>query len=377
MKKSFLNQISPIKTFNVYSEWHNGKLGAITDTDGLTFRFLEMDRDDNGHLYAINKNEKDCPIVIVGIVAWWIRHRDNKSNRFINEFKKGKVPYKGIKAQFESYTEMRYEQFKAIHKDDPNTWNWNWDYEFYAKYIIPHEAELNRQAKKLFEFISDSEIELVSSVMTNYIEYLKMCRSELGYNVPDELKVLRSLVSGNNLLLEDLEDYEVNVLLDKLEKGGYVKVAWVEGHKPEGVRLLDKGRVYIRHLETEVSKQGDEPVEEKPIKHSKPIKQPKSDRHVDIDKIGEHFKLGFDKETYLPIMKTLLEASQSEKNLARAALLIYESKDFMKSDYNNIFADWYRDFCKFVGCGYHSDYCPSALIKSIKEEEKHKYYFLL
>lgn len=359
----------------VFCKWQNGKWGSITDTDGLVYRFCETVRNKRGQLERLHENDKDNPIIIVGITAWWIRYRDNKSNRFINEFKKGKVPYKDIRAQFESYTEMRYEQFKAIHKDNPNAWNWDWDFEFYAKYIIPHEAELNRQSKKLFEFISESEIELVSSVMSNYIKYLKMRRSELGYNVPDELKVLRALVSGNDLLLEDLEDFEVNTILDELESNGYVKVAWVGGHEPEGVRLLDKGRVYFRQLEAKVSKQRDESVEKKPIKPSQPTKQPKSDRHVDIDRIGEHLKRGFDKRTFLPGMKTSLEASQSDKKLARVALLIHNSKHFIKTDYP-IFADWYRDFCKFVGCSFHSSYAPSAL-KPIEKDLEEEYYFLL
>ena len=38
-------------------------------------------------------------------------------------------------------------------------------------------------------------------------------------------------------------------ILAQIEGEGYVRVAWVEGHSPEAVRLLDKGRAYLKQLE--------------------------------------------------------------------------------------------------------------------------------
>ena len=101
----------------------------------------------------------------------------------------------------------------------------------------------------MFDYISDSDIALVRAVMNNYIKYLKKCRSEKGYRVSPELLVLRSIDTLNEFALEDLEDYEINTVLDRLENEGYVKVAWVEVHSPEAVRLLDKGRAYLKQLE--------------------------------------------------------------------------------------------------------------------------------
>lgn len=104
-------------------------------------------------------------------------------------------------------------------------------------------------------------------------------------------------------------------------------------------------------------------------------RQPAPARKVDIDKIGEHFKLGFDKNTHLPILKTLLETSQSDKDLAKVALLIYDSKYFLSNDYRT-FSKWYRDYCKHVGCEFHSSYEPSKLRPIDRELEK-RYYFLM
>ena len=107
----------------------------------------------------------------------------------------------------------------------------------------------------------------------------------------------------------------------------------------------------------------------------KDAKQHKPERKVNIDEIGKHIKIGFDKKTYLPILKTLLETSQSDKDLAKVALLIYDSKYFLSNDYRT-FSKWYRDYCKHVGCEFHSSYEPSKLRPIDRELEK-RYYFLM
>ena len=97
-------------------------------------------------------------------------------------------------------------------------------------------------------------------------------------------------------------------------------------------------------------------------------------REVDIDKIGMHFKRDFDKKTYLPFLKTFLEQPETDKNLARMALVIYESKFFLSNDYTT-FSKWYKDFCLIVGCKHHDSYAPSAL-KPFSDELKNRLYFL-
>lgn len=114
------------------------------------------------------------------------------------------------------------------------------------------------------------------------------------------------------------------------------------------------------------------------IPKSKPGKKsgekPGKVRVVNIETIGNHFKRGFDKKTHLPTLKLLLEQSQSDKELARVASLIYNSQWFISGDYKR-FSEWYKDFCRFVGCDYHETYEPNKLTPS--EELKNKYYFLL
>ena len=248
MEESVLNYISATEMRFYYEGWRNGKHGAICQWDGI-YRFVEQARGKSGGLDDVKRNKDDDPIVAIGIVAYWLQFNSRMDTviKRLTKYRSG-IP-KDIREQFDNYTKIRFEQFKNEHRDDPDTWDWDWEYQFYAKAIIPHEIGFNKQSEALFDYISDSDIALVRAVMNNYIKYLKKCRSDKGYRVSPELLVLRSIDTLNEYALEDLEDFEINTILDRLENEGYVKVAWVEGHSPEAVRLLDKGRAYLKQLE--------------------------------------------------------------------------------------------------------------------------------
>jgi hypothetical protein len=85
--------------------------------------------------------------------------------------------------------------------------------------------------------------------MKSYIKYLKKCRADKGYQVDPELLVLRAVDSQDESKYEDLEDFEINAILEKLEDEGYITVMWILGHKPWVTRMLDKGRLYLKKLE--------------------------------------------------------------------------------------------------------------------------------
>lgn len=111
-----------------------------------------------------------------------------------------------------------------------------------------------------------------------------------------------------------------------------------------------------------------------PVNEFKSEKKEETDRVVEIDRIMSHFKMTFDKKTYTPTLKMFLEQPDSDKNLARVALLIYNSPSFIRTDYKT-FSKWYKDFCHLVGCKFHSSYEPNKL-QPIDEDLKNKYYFL-
>lgn len=248
MAESVIDKISANNIRYYYEGWRNGKHGSICQTMGI-YRFVEMAYVKSGILDDVNKNEEDNPIVAKGIVAYWLQF-NSRMDTVIKRLTKYncEIP-KDIREQFDNYTQIRFEQFRREHRDDPETWDWDWDREFYANAIIPHEIAFNKQSEALFDYISDSDIALVRSVMNSYIKYLKKIRTEKGYLVNPELLVLRAIATGDSTKQEDLEEFEVNTILDNLEEKGYIHVAWIEGHKPEGVRLFDKGRVYLKQLE--------------------------------------------------------------------------------------------------------------------------------
>ena len=82
----------------------------------------------------------------------------------------------------------------------------------------------------------------------------------------------------------------------------------------------------------------------------------------------------YSKSLLLEKLVTQLSVARSEKDMARIALLIFESPVFI-DDYNRKFRFWYRDFCKIVGCKYHESYHPSAL-KPISERLQAEFDFL-
>lgn len=248
MEESVIGKISASNLRVYYEGWRNGKHGSICQQNGI-YRFVEMARGKSGVLDDVKRKEEDNPIVAIGIVAYWLQF-NSRMDTVIKRLTRYRTEIpKDIKEQFENYTKEQFKQFRVEHRDDPLTWDWDWEYQFYAKAIIPQEIGFNKQSEALFDYISDSDIALVRAVMNNYIKYLKKCRSEKGYRVSPELLVLRAVDSQDDTKYEDLEDYEVNTILDKLEKEGFIMVAWIEGHKPEGTRILDKGRAYLKQLE--------------------------------------------------------------------------------------------------------------------------------
>lgn len=255
MVESVLDKITQgCNTECSFDGWANGKMGAIADLKGEgIFCFHEAYYDQDKNLQWVDEKGDNAPVLAVGIVAYWLQHRKNNDPISRLYLTKTKESF-DIRTQFDRYTQIRYDQFRAQHKDNPDAWNWNWDCEFYGKYIIPYEMRWNMCSEALFEYITKSDVQTVRSVMNNYIVYLKTRRAELGYDVCNELKVLRSVESHDEFLLEDLEDFETNTILDELEDDGCVKVAWCEGHNSyDDVRMLNKGRVYLKQLESKLN----------------------------------------------------------------------------------------------------------------------------
>lgn len=374
MGNSVLDQISTVLPI-YYAGWRNNKEGKIEDCNGV-FRFFETERHE-GEEYEKHVILENNPIVCVGIIAYWLKHR--KSTYVLRNIIHGTHEVPPIfKDLFDSYTAIRFNQFKEKKGDAPETWNWDWEYEFYTKHIIPQELKNNKQTEALFAFITDDDIKSVRSVMSCYIDYLKKCRTDKGYHVSAELMVLRSIANDNVFMLEDIEDFEIIAILDHLESNGCIKVAWNEGHHNyDDAKLLEKGKAHMKFLEEKLkgittdSTSEDIPVDE--ISSANSCHERKQTR-IDMDRLKKHFTYVFRKEgggfdTLIDVLNTL----RSGKQFAVIACQIYTSKYFTKGDYQT-FKAWYSDFCEIVGCKYCDSYKPSKL-KPNKEQE-HAFLFL-
>lgn len=279
MEESVIGKISASNLRVYYEGWRNGKHGSICQQNGI-YRFVEMARGKSGILDDVNRKEEDNPIVAKGIVAYWLQF-NSRMDTVIKRLTRYRTEIpKDIKEQFENYTKEQFKQFRAEHRDDPLTWDWDWEYQFYAKAIIPQEIGFNKQSEALFDYISDSDIELVRGVMNSYIKYLKKIRTEKGYQVNPELLVLRAIDSGDETKQEDLEEFEVNTILEDLERKGCIKVCWILGHKPWTIAMLDRGRAYLKQLE-----EGGAGVETMPLVETAPVvtpQQPPKDNTSEI-----------------------------------------------------------------------------------------------
>ena len=167
--------------------------------------------------------------------------------------------------------------------------------------------------------------------MSEYIAYLKKSRSDMGYCVTPELLVLRAAETQNPINYEDLEPFEINVTLDKLEKEGYVRVAWVEGHQPEDVLLLDKGRVYLKQLENALTNQENEDDEAANVFLSKY-------NSVLIAKTlkREHTKFNSEKNFYYVAYNLFLELNMLKKRSAEDFVSWLRHKDMWTLKSNDL-----------------------------------------
>ena len=233
--------------------WANGKEGSITDSNGhCVFRFFPLIKDDKGNRIDAEIDFDDYytnPIVATGIIGYWLHFRKNNDRLASYTTWTKEDERKNTLKIFNDYTEDKLKQYIEREQYSPSSWRRDLEKEFYTDFIIPNEEPLNKQSEALFEYITKDDRKLVEEVIEEYMKYLRKCRSDKGYQVNPELLVLRAVESQDNTKYEDLEDYEVNTILEKLRDEGYIKVSWITGHKPWVTRMLDKGRAYLKKLE--------------------------------------------------------------------------------------------------------------------------------
>lgn len=333
--RSLLDKIPQSSHFYYYhNEWANGRDGTITDSNGYcVYRFFESVRNPDGSLRDVERDYEDYekyPIVATGFIGYWLHYRDCK-NPIASLMGPAKKNPKNYLQQFVDYTNDKLGQYISREEKKPSSWRRDLKREFYTEFIIPNEMLLNKQTEALFEYITPEDCQIVKEVMSEYIAYLKKSRSDMGYCVTPELLVLRAAETQNPINYEDLEPFEINVTLDKLEKEGYVRVAWVEGHQPEDVLLLDKGRVYLKQLENALTNQENEDDEAANVFLSKY-------NSVLIAKTlkREHTKFNSEKNFYYVAYNLFLELNMLKKRSAEDFVSWLRHKDMWTLKSNDL-----------------------------------------
>lgn len=258
-EQSMLDKIPTLFTdsilnFYYWNKWDNGMVGAISDsTNSGEYRFYKAKLDVSGNIVKPeDMNPQHYELVATGIIGYWLHYRPNEDRLATFDIKQEKT-FENI---FITYTDLKYKKYKDFQeKNDPSSHRRNLEREFYTEVILPIEEELNIQTKALFPFIRPSERQLIGAIMDEYMLFLKTRKESYDKEKDEnmvsdsELRVLKYLETYDDSVLGDMPDYEFNVICDDLEKGGYIKVAWIEGHVPEAAELLDRGKLYLRRLE--------------------------------------------------------------------------------------------------------------------------------
>lgn len=97
-----------------------------------------------------------------------------------------------------------------------------------------------------------------------------------------------------------------------------------------------------------------------------PTEKTSSECSINEEKLKKYFKLSFKgggngNMDHFQNLVDDLKISRSDKDMARIALMIYESEKLLDSMKPRTFAAWYKKFCELVGCEFHESYNKSKL----------------
>lgn len=166
MTESLLDIIS-VSNNNIHitDRWSNGLTGAIVDIQGdYTYRFVDyiVSGDSIRQKYNTDEQKMCCPIVACGIVGYWLRNKDKLN----------------IKTIFSSYYDYREKQYECAHESEPDAWNRNLYLEFASKTHIREEKLLIKQSEAIFAFLTESDIQRIILITTNYLKFARAKRKE-------------------------------------------------------------------------------------------------------------------------------------------------------------------------------------------------------
>lgn len=227
------------------ARWANEKVGEIVDLNGNNeYRFIEYDYilDVNGedkHFHKKTKDEEEysCPIVVKGIVGYWLHKKD----------------YEGTKAIFDGYYQLCLWEYKKTHETDFDAWKRDLQKEFVCYHHIPTEKKWIKESEALFEFITESDQKTVKRIMESYLEYANSKRIKLypeegeqnvnGSTPSKQSKPGRKKTSFKDFIINTNESDRVIALINK----------HIKKEQPKQIALLIIGGIETGKIREDVS----------------------------------------------------------------------------------------------------------------------------
>jgi len=152
---SLLEFINP-NAYNKKAIWANGQYGRISYTDDDHYRFIKIDKDEEGNDIDINNSDakrKQCPIVANGIIASWFLHRETANNKKI----------------FYNYLNNCKERIK---KEEEAKFRLNIPQLSILLMHLKNELALFETSIPLFEYITPEDKNILTQLAKGYICYV-------------------------------------------------------------------------------------------------------------------------------------------------------------------------------------------------------------
>ena len=148
------------------TRWANGEVGAIVKLNYNNVLYFVDYMYNPGHgdifddirqIHKIGEEEKACPIVASGIIAYWlIERQDDKS----------------ISQIFEEYYKMEENKYIEENKKSLDAWKRDLKLEFCKKHL-EQEQNMIKMSEKIFPYLDSKSIDLIKSLAENYLEYIQ------------------------------------------------------------------------------------------------------------------------------------------------------------------------------------------------------------
>jgi len=244
--KSLLDWISHPGYSESHTTWANGKRGSICDPENnCIYRFIELTEEGN-YKYGYEDKRTKSPYIAFGIVAWWLKFRRQKT----------------IVEVFESYYQMRLQQYREQREKQADSWDVKIEEEFLEVHHVKQEQDLIIRSEAIYDYLHESEINIVKSVVRNYLSYLDSISITNSNNDMTNL-------SQNEILtllhLSDEKDHsdppngltcnQFYAALKKLQAYEMVRAAFLTGEEVCSSHIRAKGKAALDDLRMQANEE--------------------------------------------------------------------------------------------------------------------------